>query len=71
VCLLAVATWLSPIGEHLWFGALEVGGRLLHPLTLDSETVSANARGMGPFGRTSHHVVELRDVIVSAVLYLR
>jgi CDP-diacylglycerol--serine O-phosphatidyltransferase len=34
VCLLAVATWLGAIGEHLWFNALEAGGHVLHPLTL-------------------------------------
>jgi CDP-diacylglycerol--serine O-phosphatidyltransferase len=34
VCLLAVATWLGGIGEHLWFGKLIVGGHALHPLTL-------------------------------------
>jgi CDP-diacylglycerol--serine O-phosphatidyltransferase len=34
VCLLAVATWLGAIGGHLWFGVLEAGGHVLHPLTL-------------------------------------
>jgi CDP-diacylglycerol--serine O-phosphatidyltransferase len=34
VCLLAVATWLGAIGEHLWFGVFEVGGHALHLLTL-------------------------------------
>jgi CDP-diacylglycerol---serine O-phosphatidyltransferase len=34
VCLLALAAWLGAIGEHLWFGVLEAGGHVLHPLTL-------------------------------------
>jgi len=34
VCLLTVATAQGAIGEHLWFGVLEVGGYVLHPLTL-------------------------------------
>jgi CDP-diacylglycerol--serine O-phosphatidyltransferase len=34
VCLLAVAIWLGAIGDHLWFGKLIVGARVLHPLTL-------------------------------------
>jgi CDP-diacylglycerol---serine O-phosphatidyltransferase len=34
VCLMAVATWLGAIGENLWFGVFEIGGHVLHPLTL-------------------------------------
>jgi CDP-diacylglycerol--serine O-phosphatidyltransferase len=34
VCVMAVATWLGAIGEHLWIGVLEVGGHVWHPLTL-------------------------------------
>lgn len=34
VCLLAVATWLGAVGEHLWLGALEFAGHVLHPLAL-------------------------------------
>lgn len=34
VCLLAVATRQGAIGEHWWFGVLEIGGHVLHPLTL-------------------------------------
>ena len=34
VCVLAVATRLGAIGEHLWFGDLIVGGHELHPLAL-------------------------------------
>lgn len=34
VCFMAVATWLGAIGENLWFSELEVGGHVLHPLTL-------------------------------------
>jgi CDP-diacylglycerol---serine O-phosphatidyltransferase len=34
VCVLAAATWLGAIGEQLWFGALALGGHVLHPLTL-------------------------------------
>ena len=34
VCIMAVATGLGAIGERLWFGAIEIGGHVLHPLTL-------------------------------------
>ena len=34
VCLMAVATRLGAIGEDLWFGVFEIGGHVLHPLTL-------------------------------------
>lgn len=34
VCLMAVATGLGAIGERLWFGQLELGGHILHPMTL-------------------------------------
>jgi CDP-diacylglycerol---serine O-phosphatidyltransferase len=34
VGLLAAATRMGAIGDQLWFGALEVGGHVLHPLTL-------------------------------------
>ena len=34
VCFLAGAAWLGAIGEYLWFGELNLGGHVLHPLTL-------------------------------------
>ncbi len=34
VCVMAVATGLGAIGELLWLGALQIGGHVLHPLTL-------------------------------------
>jgi CDP-diacylglycerol--serine O-phosphatidyltransferase len=34
VCLMAVATSLGAIGEHLWFGEVKIGGHWLHPLAL-------------------------------------
>jgi CDP-diacylglycerol--serine O-phosphatidyltransferase len=34
VCVLAVATWLGAIGEQLWFGEIQFGRHILHPLTL-------------------------------------
>jgi CDP-diacylglycerol---serine O-phosphatidyltransferase len=34
VCVMALATGLGAIGEHLWFGALEIAGHVLHPLAL-------------------------------------
>jgi CDP-diacylglycerol--serine O-phosphatidyltransferase len=33
VCVMATAAALGAIGEHLWFGALEIGGHILHPVT--------------------------------------
>jgi CDP-diacylglycerol---serine O-phosphatidyltransferase len=34
VCLLAVAAYLGAIGGQLWFGELNLGAHVLHPLTL-------------------------------------
>jgi CDP-diacylglycerol--serine O-phosphatidyltransferase len=34
VCVMAVATGVGAIGENLWFGALAIGGHVLHPLAL-------------------------------------
>jgi CDP-diacylglycerol---serine O-phosphatidyltransferase len=34
VCVLAFATWLGAIGEQLWFGEIQFGRHILHPLTL-------------------------------------
>jgi CDP-diacylglycerol--serine O-phosphatidyltransferase len=34
VCVMAVATWEGASGEQLWFGSLEIGGHVLHPLAL-------------------------------------
>jgi CDP-diacylglycerol--serine O-phosphatidyltransferase len=34
VGLMALAAWMSALGEHLWFGELAVGGFMLHPLVL-------------------------------------
>jgi CDP-diacylglycerol---serine O-phosphatidyltransferase len=34
VCVMAVATKLGAIGEHLWFGVIEIAGHTLHPLAL-------------------------------------
>lgn len=34
VCVLAVATKLGAVGEHLWCGALQIAGHVLHPLAL-------------------------------------
>jgi CDP-diacylglycerol--serine O-phosphatidyltransferase len=31
---MAVATWEGASGEQLWFGSLEIGGHVLHPLAL-------------------------------------
>jgi len=33
-CLLTVAAYQGAIGSHLWFGAVEVAGYILHPLAL-------------------------------------
>jgi len=32
VCMLTVAAWQGSIGQQLWFGAVKVGGYILHPL---------------------------------------
>jgi CDP-diacylglycerol---serine O-phosphatidyltransferase len=34
VCIMAVATWMGARGGQLWFGSLEIGGHVLHPLVL-------------------------------------
>jgi CDP-diacylglycerol--serine O-phosphatidyltransferase len=34
VCMLACATLLDALGEHLWFGSIHLAGHILHPLTL-------------------------------------
>jgi CDP-diacylglycerol--serine O-phosphatidyltransferase len=34
VAALGVAFWLGRVGEQLWFGAVEVGSWILHPLAL-------------------------------------
>jgi CDP-diacylglycerol--serine O-phosphatidyltransferase len=34
VCVMAVAAWEGASGEQLWFGSLEIGGHVLHPLAL-------------------------------------
>jgi CDP-diacylglycerol--serine O-phosphatidyltransferase len=34
VCVLAVATSLAAVGEHMWFGRVSLAGYVLHPLTL-------------------------------------
>jgi CDP-diacylglycerol--serine O-phosphatidyltransferase len=34
VCILALATYLGAVGEHLWFGAVHLASRVLHPLCL-------------------------------------
>jgi len=34
VCLLSLAAWSGAVGQHLWFGAIVIGGFTLHPLVL-------------------------------------
>jgi phosphatidylserine synthase len=34
VCVLALATYLGAVGEHLWFGAVHLASRVLHPVCL-------------------------------------